>query len=126
MRKGKQEINAFGVIIPIMIDSSVWIYPIFVAAKQVSNKSVSSSSNPCSLSPVEFKHSAVHSLTFMLQHDDVAPSVSLLHFSSRQSIFAFPLTALDVHIMGSFWQEGEGGCEENEKYNCIHKSLSLL
>lgn len=61
----------------------------------------------------------------MLKYDDVAPSVSLLPFSSRQSIFAFPLTALDMHIMGSFWQEDEGGCEENEKYNCVQKSLSL-
>lgn len=51
MRKGKQEINVFGVIVPTMIDASVWIDSIFVAAKQVFNKSVSSSSsNPCSLS----------------------------------------------------------------------------
>lgn len=49
MRKGKQEMNVFGVIVPTMIDASVWIYSIFVAAKQVFNKSVSSSS-PCSLS----------------------------------------------------------------------------
>lgn len=41
--------NVFGVIVPTMIDASVWIYSIFVAAKQVFNKSVSSSS-PCSLS----------------------------------------------------------------------------
>lgn len=49
MKISKQEINVFGVIIPTMKDASVWIDFIFVAAKQVSNKSVSSS-NPCSLS----------------------------------------------------------------------------
>lgn len=35
-------------------------------------------------SPVEYKHSAAYLLTFMLNHHDVAPPVSLLHFYSYE------------------------------------------
>lgn len=74
----------------MMIDACLDIF-MLVAAKQVSKQICQQQQSLFFKheSPVEYSHSAGHSLTFMLKYHDVAPSVSLLHFSSRQSYLLF-------------------------------------